>query len=102
MKLAAQFNGASFTKGGKTYTASVKDTVVTFTATEGGSTDSIPERIEIFMDEAMSQEFVATGKKTFTNGKDAMTAADSLIETIKEFQRDEDDDWYYFLTDRFG
>ena len=100
MKLAAQFNGASFTKGGKTYTASVKDTVVTFTATEGGSTDSIPERIEIFMDEAMSQEFVATGKKTFTNGKDAMTAADSLIETIKEFQRDEDDDWYYFLTDR--
>ena len=100
MKLAAQFNGASFTKGGKTYTASAKDTVVTFTATEGGSTDSIPERIEIFMDEAMSQEFVATGKKTFTNGKDAMTAADSLIETIKEFQRDEDDDWYYFLTDR--
>ena len=74
--------------------------MVTFTATEGGSTDSIPERIEIFLDEAMSQEFVATGKKTFTNGKDAMTAADSLIETIKEFQRDEDDDWYYFLTDR--
>ena len=100
MKLAAQFNGASFTKGGKTYTATVKDTVVTFTATEGGSTDSIPERIEIFLDEALSQEFVATGRKTFTNGKDAMTAADSLIETIQQFQRDEDNDWYYFMTDR--
>lgn len=100
MKLAAQFNGASFAKGGKTYTATVKDTVVTFTATEGGRTDSIPEHIEIFMDEALSQEFVATGKKTFTNGKDAMTAADSLIETIQQFQRDEDNDWYYFMTDR--
>lgn len=100
MKLAAQFNGASFTKGGKTYIAAVKDTVVTFTATEGGGADSIPERIEIFLDEAMSQEFAATGKKTFTNGKDAMTAADSLVETIKKFQRDEDNDWYYFMTDR--
>lgn len=100
MKLAAQFNGASFTKGGKTYTATVKDTVVTFTATEGGSTDSIPERIEIFLDEAMSQEFVATGKKTFTNGVDAMSAADALVNAIKQFQRDEDDDWYYFMTDR--
>lgn len=100
MKLAAQFNGASFTKGGKTYTAAVKDTVVTFTATEGGSTDSIPERIEIFLDEAMSQEFVATGKKTFTNGKDAMTAADNLIETIKQFQQDVDNDWYFLLTDK--
>ena len=102
MKLAAQFNGASFTKGGKTYTATVKDTVVTFTATEGGSTASSPERIEIFLDEALSQEFVATGRKTFTNGKDAMTAADSLIETIQQFQRDEDNDWYYFMTDRDG
>lgn len=99
-KLAAQFKGATFNKGGMTYTATVKGTVVTFTATEGGSTDSIPERIEIFLDEALSQEFVATGRKTFTNGKDAMTAADSLIETIKEFQRDEDNDWYYFMTDR--
>ena len=99
-KLAAQFKGATFSKGGKTYTAAVKGTVVTFTATEGGSTDSIPERIEIFLDEDMSQEFVATGKKTFTNGKDAMTAADSLIETIKVFQREEDNDWYYFMTDR--
>lgn len=100
MKLAAQFNGASFTKGGKTYTATVKDTVVTFTATEGGSTDSIPERIEIFLDETLSQEFVATGSKTFTNGKDAMTAADSLIETIQQFQQDVDNDWYYLLTDK--
>lgn len=99
-KLAAQFKGATFSKGGKTYTAAVKGTVVTFTATEGGSTDSIPERIEIFLDEAMSQEFVATGKKTFTNGKDVMSAADSLIETIKAFQREEDNDWYYFMTDR--
>ena len=99
-KLAAQFKGATFSKSGKTYTAAVKGTVVTFTATEGGSTDSIPERIEIFLDEAMSQEFVATGKKTFTNGKDVMSAADSLIETIKAFQRDEDNDWYYFMTDR--
>ena len=100
MKLAAQFKGATFSKGGKTYTATVKDTVVTFTATEGGSADSIPERVEIFLDEAMSQEFVATGKKDFTNGTDAKSAPDNLIEEIKKFQEDEDNDWYYFMTDR--
>lgn len=98
-KLAAQFKGASFTKGGKTYTAAVKGTTVTFTASEGGIADSIPERMELFLDESLSQVFVATGKKTFTNGRDALTAADALIEAIKQFQ-DEDNDWYYFMADR--
>lgn len=98
-KLAAQFKGASFTKGGRTYTAAVKGTTVTFTASEGGIADSIPERMELFLDESLSQVFVATGEKTFTNGRDALTAADALIEAIKQFQ-DEDNDWYYFMADR--
>lgn len=100
MKLATQFKKATFTKGGKTYTADVKGTEVTFTATEGGAADSIPERVEIFLDEALSQEFTATATKTFINGRDAVTAADNLINAIKRFQEDEDNDWYYFMTDR--
>lgn len=100
MKLAAQFEGATFAKGGKTYTATVEGTVVTFTATEDGEADTIPERVEIFLDEKLSQEFVATGKKTFTNGKDRMSAGDNLVEAIKQFQADVDNDWYYLMTDK--
>lgn len=99
-KLAALFKGASFTKGGKTYTAAVKGTVVTFTATEAGEADSIPAMVNIFTDEVMSQERVYTSKREFTNGKDAISAPDALINTIKQFQQDEDNDWYYLLTDR--
>ena len=94
-KLDAQFKGATFSKGGKTYTAAVTDTVVTFTAAEDGEADSIPERVEIFLDENLSQEFIVTGKKTFTNGRDRMSAGDNLVEAIKAFQADVDNDWYY-------
>lgn len=99
-KLAAQFKGATFSKGGKTYTAAVTDTVVTFTAAEDGEADSIPERVEIFLDENLSQEFIVTGKKTFTNGRDRMSAGDNLVEAIKAFQADVDNDWYYLMTDK--
>lgn len=99
-KLAAQFKDATFTKGGKTYSAAVTGTKVVFTATEGGEADSIPARIEIFTDAALTQEFSATGRKTFTNGKNALSAADAFIETIKQFQSDVDNDWYYLMTDR--
>ena len=36
----------------------------------------------------------------FTNGADAISAADNLVASIKKFQSDEDNDWYFFMTDR--
>lgn len=100
VKLAAQFAGATFSKGGKTYTATVENTKVTFTATESGEADTIPERVEIFLDSDLTEVFSATGSKEFTNGSDAVTAPDKLIKAIQQFQKDEDNDWYYLMTDR--
>ena len=99
---AALFNGTTFTAGGKTYSATVDGTSVTYTATVAGEADSIPERIELFADEALSQkqELLSAVKATFTNGVDAVSAADNLINAIKKFQSDIDDDWYYLLTDK--
>ncbi len=95
-------NGTSFTKGGKTY-AGVFDSAagkVTFTATEDGAADSIPETVEVYTDEKLSEK-VADFDPTvgFKNGEDARSAAENLIEAIKAFQN-VDNDWYYFLTDR--
>ena len=53
--LAALFNSTSFTKGGKTYSAAVSDATVTFTATEEGETDTIPETVDVFTDEHLSK-----------------------------------------------
>lgn len=101
--LAALFNSTSFTKGGKTYFAAVSDATVTFTATEEGETDTIPETVDVFTDEHLSKpvttECTAPTAK-FTNGKDAKTAAESFIEQIKKFQSEVDNDWYYLLTDK--
>lgn len=101
--LAALFNSTSFTKGGKTYSAAVSDATVTFTATEEGEADTIPETVDVFTDEHLSKpvttECTAPTAK-FTNGKDAKTAAESFIEQIKKFQSEVDNDWYYLLTDK--
>lgn len=101
--LAALFNSTSFTKGGKTYFAAVSDATVTFTATEEGEADTIPETVDVFTDEHLSKpvttECTAPTAK-FTNGKDAKTAAESFIEQIKKFQSEVDNDWYYLLTDK--
>lgn len=101
--LAALFNSTSFTKGGKTYSAAVSDATVTFTATEEGETDTIPETVDVFTDEHLSKpvttECTAPTAK-FTNGKDAKTAVESFIEQIKKFQSEVDNDWYYLLTDK--
>ena len=101
--LAALFNSTSFTKVGKTYSAAVSDATVTFTATEEGEADTIPETVDVFTDEHLSKpvttECTAPTAK-FTNGKDAKTAAESFIEQIKKFQSEVDNDWYYLLTDK--
>ncbi len=103
-QLAALFNDTSFTKGGKTYTAVVAESVVTYTATVPGSADSIPERINAYADEIMTQELMFKPDDAvsveFVNGVDEVSAADNLIKTIQQFQADEDNDWYYLLTDR--
>ncbi len=100
-ELAALFAGTSFTKGGKTYLATVSGTTVTYTATIAGAADSIPKKVNFYADEQMSEEMVMLNVTVdFANGSDAMSAPDNLINTIKQFQSDVDNDWYYFMTDR--
>ncbi len=101
-EVMALLNGTSFTKGGKTYAGVFDSTTskVTFTATEDGAADSIPETVEVYTDEKLSEkvaEFVPVAH--FQNGENARSAAENLIEAIKAFQN-VDNDWYYFLTDR--
>ena len=100
-QFADLFSNTSFTKGGKTYTAQIDGGAVTYTATVPGAADSIPERINFYTNEIMTEELELVGVDGgFTNGRDEMTAADSLVETILKFQEDVDHSWYYFMTDR--
>ena len=98
--LAPLFAGASFEKGGKTYAAAVEGAKVTFTATEGGEADTIPELIDIYEDEALSVGVSTVATIQFVNGVNAVSAPDNLINAIKKFQSDEDNDWYYLMTDK--
>ena len=98
--LAPLFAGTEFAKDGKTYAAVVDGATVTYTATEGGEADSIPELIDIYEDEALSVGVSTVATIEFVNGADAVSAPDNLINTIKQFQSDEDNDWYYLLTDK--
>lgn len=98
--LAALFKNATFTKGGKTYKASVDGNVVTFKATVAGATDTIPALVNIYTDAAMSKEANTEVSASFTNGTNTVSVPDNLIKTIKQFQSDEDNDWYYFMADR--
>ena len=85
---------------GKTYTAAVEGAVVRYTATEGGEADTIPEMVDVFEDELLSAPVVVEAAAEFVNGTDMVSAADNLINAIKQFQSDVDNDWYYLLTDR--
>ena len=100
VELAALFTDTSFTKGGKTYTAAVDGAVVKYTASEDGAADSIPALFSIYTDEKRLEELTVTVEVKFVSGANALSAPDALIETIKQFQQDEDNDWYYFMTDR--
>jgi hypothetical protein len=99
-QLAALFAGTSFTVGGKTYTAAAVDNAVVYTATVGGEADTIPERVEFFGDEDLITPVAAELTAEFVNGTDFVSAADNLVNAIKEFQSNVDNDWYYLLTDR--
>lgn len=98
--LAKLFDGVSFTHNGRTYTAAVSGATVTFTATEAGEADSIPPRFAISDDEGFADEISCEATVTFTNGTNEVSAADNLINAIKKFQADKDDDWYFLLTDK--
>lgn len=99
--LAALFKGSEFTKGGKTYAATTKGAVVTYTATEKGEADTIPQRAEVFLDAELSTPAFANNPvATFENGSDVTSAAGNLIKEIKKFQTDVDNDWYYLMTDK--
>ena len=93
-ELAALFADTSFSKGGKTYAAAVDGVAVKYTATEDGAADSIPELFSIYTDEKRLEELAIAAEVDFVNGSNALSAPDALIETIKQFQQDEDNDWY--------
>ena len=97
---AALFESASFTKGGKTYNATVNASTVTFTAAEAGEADTIPETLDVSESATFDSELEEAWTVDFTNGADAISAADNLVASIKKFQSDEDNDWYFFMTDR--
>lgn len=99
-QFAALFKGKSFTKGGKTYSAAVKGLTVTFTSTVPGEADSIPASFDIYADAQKVTKIAITGKATFANGVDELTAGDNLVEAIKQFQADIDNDWYFLMTDK--
>jgi len=100
LSIATLFKGKSFTKGGKTYNAEVAEGVVTFTATEPGGADSIPELLNVYSDEIMTQDLGLGKTVEFINGVDFVSAPDNLIKAIDKFQEDVDNDWYYLMTDR--
>lgn len=99
-QLATLFNKATFTKGNTVYTASVTGQKIVFTANSSGKTETITEKIIIGADEELTDIIEIRQTVEFINGKDRISAANNLIETIKQFQRDEDNDWYIFMTDR--
>lgn len=94
------FENTSFIKGGKTYVANIDETKIIFTAVTSGEADTIPKRVDFYEDELMSIELPIAQTATFTNGVDAISAADNFIKTIKKFQTDVDNDWYYLMTDK--
>lgn len=99
-QLAALFKNTTFTKGGKTYAVKVSGTEVAFTAAEAGASDSIPKTIGVYGDADLTNELPVEATVEFVNGSNELTAADALVETIKQFQSDVDNDWYYLMTDR--
>lgn len=99
-QMAALFSGTTFTKGGKTYSAHSDGTTVAYTATVAGAADTIPQRADFFTDEDLSEAAEITCGVNFTNGRNTLSASDSLIETIKKFQTDVDNDWYYLMADK--
>lgn len=100
--IAAVLDGATFTKGGKTYIGAFDmNSKVTFTATEDGEADTIPEMVDVYTDAKLSEQVTGfTPSVEFINGEDAVSAPDNLVNAIEAFNADVDNDWYYFLTDR--
>lgn len=96
---AALLSGTKFVKGGKTYIASISGPSVIYTAVETGEADTIPEIVDIYFSEGVSVTMNDTAVE-FTNGINDRTASQNLVSTIKQFQTDVDNDWYYLLTDR--
>ena len=73
---------------------------MTFTATAAGEADTIPEKVNVYINEQMSEELSISLTSEFVNGSNAKSAPENFIKAIQTFQKDIDDDWYYFMTDR--
>ena len=99
-QIDALFGGLTFEIGGKTYTTATNGTVITATATEAGEADMITAVLNIYADEALTQEWPSKHTCRFINGTNKINGPQALIAAIKQFQSDVDNDWYYLMTDR--
>ena len=99
-QMAALFGGMTFTMGGKTYTTASSGVTITATATEPGEADTIPAVLNVYADEGLTQEWPSEHTCQFINGTNEITGPQALVNTIKQFQSDIDNDWYYLMTDR--
>lgn len=99
-QIAALFGGQTFEWKGTTYNTATNGAEITATAAETREVESIPAVLNVYADEALTQEWPSEHTCTFSNGNDAMTAAEDLVRKVKTFQNDVDNDWYFFMTDR--
>lgn len=99
-QLTSLFNKKTITKGNTVYTASISGQKIIFTAGSKGKTENIIEKIKICGDEDLTEVIETKQNIEYIEGKDRISAANNLIETIKQFQIDEDNDWYIFMTDK--
>lgn len=94
------FAGQTFAINGSEYATTSDGLVITATATVSGHVDTVPAVVDVYADEALTQKWPSEHVVEFTNGHDALSAPEALVNTIKKFQTDVDNDWYFFMTDK--
>ena len=99
-QVAALFGGKTFEWNGITYNTATDGVVITATAAEAGKADSIPAVVDVYADAEFTQEWPSEHTCEFINGSDAVTTGEALVNAIKTFQADVDNDWYLLMTDR--
>ncbi|MBR1869940.1 MAG: DUF3383 family protein, partial [Bacteroidales bacterium] len=99
-QMASLFGGKTFQWGETTYNTTASGVEVVATAATAGEADTIPAKLNVYSDEALTHEWPSEHTCSFENGTNAVTTAEDLVAKIKAFQADVDNDWYFLMTDR--
>lgn len=98
-EFAALFDGVTFTEDGVTFKAAVDGSVVTFTSATRTSISGYTEDVGLYKDADCFEGLELTGATVeVVVGVADTTKAQNLIAAIEEL-RDQDDDFYFVLTD---